>query len=721
MTSPKKPPKKTDKKASGGLAAELILVLGTAFIAVLVSLFDFFQGLELKLYDLSFQRRGPLPIEGSKLAIVAIDQATCDELTFPFDRRYYAELIEKLNQLGAKLIVFDILFDSEGSRPASDSLLKQTVAEAGDVVLCGQSTRIFHRGLKEPITSMTPPHPAVLPPGAPWGLIDDFNDQDGVTRRYPLFVSYHDSSFLSLGLKVHSLIHNYSGGKTAFTDKGELVYAGLTIPPSTDASTTFLNYYGPAGTFPTYSFIDVVNGKYDLTALFASFSEEERKALADSGMAGIFEENPFEGRVVLVGATVDGLHDNKYTPFFSAHDPRQTPGVECHANAIWMLEQQSFIRVVNYWFVLGGVLLISLLIFTVGRHVAHWSGILISMGIILAVMFGSLYLFGTHRLWLREMPLLLAVGIGYPANLLHRFILSQREKAMIKGMFSQYLPPSYVKHLIENPDLLKLGGERRRMTMLFTDVAGFSTVSEKLTPEELVLLLNEFLTAMSRVVFENDGIVDKYEGDLVMAEFGAPIWNPNHAAQGCRTALGMQKRLAELRAKWRAEGRIELHTRVGVNTGDVIVGNMGSEEKFDYTVMGDAVNLASRLEGANKAYKTTCMIGHNTWLDVHDQFVTRPLDLLRVVGKSEPVAVYELVAEKLEEVAPERLRAIELYNQGITLYREKKFAEADEFFLKALEADPNDGPSKEYHNRCEMMMAEPPPENWDGVWVMREK
>jgi len=353
--------------------------------------------------------------------------------------------------------------------------------------------------------------------------------------------------------------------------------------------------------------------------------------------------------------------------------------------------------------------------------VAHWSGIVVASGLLLAILVGSIYLFIGHRIWLREMPLLLAVILGYPSNLLFRFIQSQKEKAMIRGMFAQYVPKGYVQQLIQNPDMLKLGGERRRMTMLFSDIQGFSTHSEKLTPEELVALLNEYLTAMTRVVFANDGIVDKYEGDLVMAEFGAPIWNPNHAAQGCRTGLGMQKKLAELRLKWRSEGKFELRCRVGINTGDVIVGNMGSEEKFDYTVMGDAVNLASRLEGANKEYKTEIMIGHNTWLDVKDQFVTRPLDLLKVMGKNESVAVYELMAEKPEELPPERLAVIAVYNEGMKLYREAKFAEAKAVFEKALEVDPTDSPSKVYVKRCDLYIENPPGADWDGVYTMQSK
>jgi len=712
---------KDDKQNLRSKFTGFALILIVAFSAYVLSLFDFFQGLELKLYDLNYQLRGPIDITNSEIAVVALDQPTFDSLSFPFDRRYYGQAVTNLKAYGAKYVVFDILLTSAGPSPASDSALYQAVEDAGNVVLCGTATRIYQAGLAKPIVYLTPPYPTIRPPSTIWGMITDFHDPDGVVRRYPLMLSVKDSVYLSLGLKVFAHRQGYSKGDLEQMPNGDVHYAGISIPRQLDSTTTLLNYAGPAGTFPTYSFIDVVNGTYDYAALAATLSEEEKAVLAAAGMDDILKDNPFKDKIVLIGASSEDLQDNKYTPFFSAKYPRKTPGVEVHANALQMFIDGSMIRAVNFWFIVAGVLLISFLTYTTGRHVAHWSGIVVATAVVIAILVGSAYLFLAHHLWLREMPLLLTAALGYPANLLYRFIQSQKEKAMIRGMFAQYVPKGYVQQLIQNPDMLKLGGERRRMTMLFSDIAGFSTHSEKLTPEELVALLNEYLTAMTRVVFANDGIVDKYEGDLVMAEFGAPIWNPNHAAQGCRTGLGMQRKLAELRLKWRSEGKFELRCRVGINTGDVIVGNMGSEEKFDYTVMGDAVNLASRLEGANKEYKTEIMIGHNTWLDVKDQFVTRPLDLLKVMGKHESVPVYELLAEKPEELPAEKLKVIEIYNQGITFYRAAKFAEAKECFEQALQVDPTDSPSQVYVGRCELYIANPPGENWDGVWTMQSK
>ncbi len=711
----------TDKKKIQGISTATILILVVAVSAYLLSLSDMFLGLELRIYDIIFQRRGPTAIDNTRIAIVAIDQPTFDSLAFPIDRVYYAKLIEKLKFLGAKQIVFDILFTGPSDKPASDSIFKRAIEEAHDVVLSGKFSFINHIGISNPIGTLIPPHPCVLPADGKWGLVDDLPDHDGVVRRYPLFLTGADTARVSLGMTVYSLERGATVSNADFYTDGDFHFDGISIPRVQDLSSTLLNYSGPAGTFPTYSFIDVVNGSYDLAAIWSAMSDDEKEVMRSTGMDSLFKDNPFDGKIVLVGASAEDLQDNKITPFFSLLNKRRTPGVEVHANALQMFADGSYIRSIPLIYVLIGVLLLSLATFMIGRHATQWSGIAITTGLVLAVIIGGYYLLVLKGLWLRQIPLLAAIGFGFPTNLLYRFIHSQREKAMIRGMFTQYLPKSYVQLLIQNPEMLKLGGERRRMSMLFSDVKGFSTISEKLTPEELVALLNEYLTAMSRVVFEFGGMVDKYEGDLVMAEFGAPIWTPDHAAQCCRTGLVMQKRLADLRVKWKAEGRNELYCRVGINTGDVIVGNMGSEEKFDYTVMGDAVNLASRLEGANKEYGTAIMIGYNTWLDVKDTFVTRPLDLLRVVGKLEPVAVYELIAEKPEEVSPQRIQVAEIYTRGIELYRQKNFTEARKLFLEALEVDPKDSPSKVYLGRCDLYLADPPGDDWDGVWTLHSK
>jgi adenylate cyclase len=701
------------------LINRVVVILSIAVSAYFLSLFNFFQRLENQLYDLAFQIRKAPSLSESDIVIVAIDQETLDSLSYPFNRIHYATLIRKLNQLDARKIIFDIDFSSVGLIPESDSVFKAAIAETDNVIMSGMISYVFQRGLKEPLADIKTAVPQVMPEGTPWGLVNEFIDLDGVTRRYPLFLMDGQRGYLSLGLKTYSELNELDGALFSFNERGDFHYNALSIP-RVDLYHCLLQYYGPTGTFPTYSFLSVINGDYDFDDLLSGLSAEEQQLLAASGMADLLQESPFKDKIVFVGSSAEDLQDNKFTPFFS-RDQRKTPGVEVHANALQMFNDRSFIRPVGFWWIIFGIFLISIIVNISGRQKSQSLAFLIALVLIFSVISFNIWLLTSHRLWFHEAPILLVILIGYPVNLLRRLILTQKEKAKIRGMFARYLNENVVKELEANPEKLSLGGERRRMSVLFSDVAGFTTISERLSPEEVVSLLTEYLNAMTNIVLENEGIIDKYEGDAVMAEFGAPIWNADHAIQCCRTALQMQKKLAQMRVKWRNENKDPLYCRVGLNTGDMIVGNMGSEVVFDYTVMGDSVNLASRLEGANKIYGTEIMIGRETWAEVNDKFVTRPLDFIIVKGKTKPVTVFELLAESESELPESKLKALELFGEGLTLYKRGDFVNARDIFQKALEVEPNDGPSKTYVKRCTGFIENPPDENWDGGWTLTEK
>jgi adenylate cyclase len=278
-----------------------------------------------------------------------------------------------------------------------------------------------------------------------------------------------------------------------------------------------------------------------------------------------------------------------------------------------------------------------------------------------------------------------------------------------------------VSELLKNPDMLKLGGEERVMTVIFSDVAGFTTISENLTPTQLVVLLNEYLTAMTDTVLSYDGIIDKYEGDAIMAEFGAPLPDEQHAIKACFAAIDMQKTLAEMRAKWKAEGRPELRARVGINSGPMVIGNMGSREIFDYTVMGDNVNLSSRLEGVNKVYGTFIMCSEATRLMVGDSILTRELDIIRVKGKTEGVKIHEVLARASDGLDEIRSRLVKTYRRGLEAYKNRRWQEGIELFREALAVEPSDGPSSLYLERCAEFLENPPGDDWDGIFTMRTK
>jgi adenylate cyclase len=296
----------------------------------------------------------------------------------------------------------------------------------------------------------------------------------------------------------------------------------------------------------------------------------------------------------------------------------------------------------------------------------------------------------------------------------------EREKKKIKGAFHYYVTASVVNEMLKNPEKLKLGGEKKDLTVLFSDIRGFTTISEGLSPEMLVKLLNEYLTVMTDIVFKYDGLLDKYMGDAIMAVYGAPLDQEDHAERACYTALDMMDELKVLQAKWEAEGTPRINIGIGVNSGPMVVGNMGSQRRFDYTVMGDSVNLSSRLEGANKQYSTNIIIGEVTYEKVRDKFLCRELDSVRVKGKDLPVKIYELVGRN-GGVPDETKDVICLFHQGLEEYKGRKWQEANETFNKVLDIKPDDCPSKLYLKRSKNLMEAPPPEDWDGVFTMETK
>jgi adenylate cyclase len=316
---------------------------------------------------------------------------------------------------------------------------------------------------------------------------------------------------------------------------------------------------------------------------------------------------------------------------------------------------------------------------------------------------------------------ILVILLTFVGHTIYRYVLSQHEKKMITGAFSHYVPEKVVSQILADPERLQLGGEEREVTVMFTDISGFTSISEKLKPADLVKLLNEYLTEMTDTVLAHDGIIDKYEGDAIMAEFGVPVAYDNHAFMACKTAVEMQKKLVKLREKWKNEGRPELRARIGINTGEVIVGNMGSRDVFDYTVMGDAVNLGSRLEGANKFYGTYIMISEFTYNYIKDDFYTRELDLIKVKGKDEPIRVFQLITSKKDKVSENFLNMLEIYKTGLQHYKVQEWNEAVDCFEECLKIVPDDSPSVEYRSRCIEYKFNSPGPDWDGITVMQEK
>jgi adenylate cyclase len=453
-----------------------------------------------------------------------------------------------------------------------------------------------------------------------------------------------------------------------------------------------INFQGDVGTYPHISIADVVQQK--------------------------FTPGIFKGKLVLVGASATGIGDLRSTPFGGIN----YPGVEIHANVIDNILNRSFL--------LHGanqVVFDLLAIFLFGLPLGLWLALAkprsMLYGLLLLVPFGFAVWFAfLHGRWLNFIVPsgTLVANVGFVA--MYRALVEEKEKRRVRGAFQQYLSPEVIRRLLQNPELVK--PRKTEITVMFSDVRGFTTISEKLDAQELASLLNEYLTEMTQIVFRHSGTLDKYIGDAVMAFWGAPFEEHGHATQACHAAIEMIERLKQLQEKWRSAGKPVLDIGVGLCTGVASVGNMGSALRYGYTALGDTVNLSSRLEGLNKEYGTHILLSDATRAAVDDSLlVWRELDLIRVKGKLRPVTLYELVAARgtPEGDAPDLEERLEFFSQGRACYRERRWQDAQIIFEKLLERWPDDGPARMYLNRCKEYLVAGPEEDWDGVYVMTHK
>ncbi len=717
---------KLEKPKSKPIVMALI-ALGAFAFAFIFSYVSIFVNLELKMVDGRFRLRGPLEMDDSPVVIVSIDDQS-DESTpdrWPWPRSYYAHVIENLEETGAKVIGIDVMLDqSDESNPGSDDALAAVLRQYDNIVLTG---KLMRTSVNYSYNTLIPPYQKFTPPNSHWGLVTLEADQDGFYRRYPLGQTYGDSLLPSFAAEILRL-YETGATDTPLWEDVDYFHLGELQIPKFDAGSMLVNYVGPAFSFPYYSFDNILDDK-DFN-LREEYDMDTFDSQGDSTVGlppGLKYSGLLKDKIVLIGATMHELHDNFPTPFLEHPNASgenvltEMPGVEIHANAIRTILDADYIRTLSLPVILIILLILIGLVFLISRKLSTAWGALILLVLIMAYLFLTAFTFNNRNLLLPVTAPLLAILFSYIGFTVYNYLLAQKEKKMLRGAFAYYVPDSVIQDIMNNPDKLSLGGEERVITVMFTDVAGFTTISEALKPRELVGLLNEYLTEMTDIVLKHQGIIDKYEGDAIMAEFGVPVPIENHARAACSTAIEMQNKLHHLRKQWAKRGVPELHARIGINTGEVIVGNMGSRDVFDYTVMGDHVNLGSRLEGANKFFGTSIMISQYTYEIVKDDFLTRPLDLIRVKGKKKPIEVFELIADIKTKFTDDFMKLIELYTRGVAAYRNRKWTDAADIFKYCLKLFPDDKPSQIYYERCFAYKANPPADDWDGVTTMTEK
>ncbi len=716
------------KHASKILSGALLGFIAAVAVWVLAKYLapELFYTYEAKTYDWRIKKKfTPDMPTIDDVIIIDIDERS-NQLLGKFSqwpREYHSKLVKFLHDAGALAVGLDILYDRDTWHPEQDVEFVNTVRQAGNVYTALYFAQADSDNWRPVMTEEPEGFDAakfyyrlplsqiekfrreerfesgffdLLNASRGCGHVNFSADVDGVVRSIHLFTNFNNHLYPSLGFKIFmdvigtdSIYFDEQRDVLALYGQNEL----LREIPVDDHGNMLINYAGPFKSFRYISFYDVLNAK-------------ERNLPPEL----------FQNKIILLGTSLAGLFDLRNVPFMQAF-----PGVEIHANIMYTLFRQSFIHRASK---LSSFLIMAALGVVLGILISYTGPVL---SIILMLLFGLGYIIGaamiflSSNLWIEMIAPLLTLFFTFTFVYMYRYMTEERSKRFIRSTFSHFVTKAVVDELLANPEKIKLGGEKKVCTVLFSDVAGFTTISEKLEPEELVHLLNEYLTEMTNIVFKYDGMLDKYEGDAIMAVFGAPIDIGNHAFNACATALDMQEQLKKMRSGWRKLGKPELSARIGVNTGPMVVGNMGSETRFDYTVMGDSVNLGARLEPANKEYGTSIMIGEETVKKAGDLIIVRPLDLLRVKGKTEPVKVYELLGITEKGLPNDMLRVVELFEKGFAYYLEQNWDWAINYFQQALSIRQEDNPSKRYLERCRVFKETPPGDDWDGMYTMTTK
>jgi adenylate cyclase len=654
--------------------------------------------------NLFFKAREISPEPSQHVVIVSVDDKSLIELKqygrfFYWPRTLHAEVVRQLTEARARTIAFDVLFDADGE---GDQALAQAIDEAA-----ARATFVLLATAGDPLTryqnrpdrwqgysEILEPRPAFKDVASGLGLTNQDPDVDGTIRRTPMVFEVDGQPYPSLQLIAVARFLRRPQPWDGPIVNDRIPLAGREIPIDARGN-IIVNYAGgpyesSPSAFTVVSFVDVLRGRVS--------------------------PETFRGKLVLIGMTGTGYADDYWTP---TSVRGKMDGIEIHANAIDTILRGDFIRNVSPSVTIGLIFVMGLVAAITLLSLPMFAAALGSSLALAVYVLTASYAFDGHVVLNLVYPPL-ALFLTYTGVVFYRVIFEQGQARALRGVLGQYLSPSVVAHVTRDPDSLKLGGDEREMTVMFSDLRGFTTFSESLDPETLVHLLNEYLTVMSDVIFKYEGTIDKYMGDAIMAFWGAPQHQPDHAALACRAALEMVTALKDLNARWAEQGRPPLAMGIGINTGIMKVGNMGSNSRFDYTVLGDAVNLASRLEGLNKEYGTTLIVSRATLDETGGVFHDRFLDLVAVKGKREPVEVFEILdAERVPGIyAGPALRA---YDEGIKLYRERDWLGAAAKFQEALRLSPDDGPGAVYLQRCEELMNAPPPVDWDGVYVMTRK
>lgn len=668
------------------------------------------------------------------IAIVAVDQNSLDyvqrhlDQRWPWPREFYGKLLDELRARGARAVVFDQLFTEP------DLHRVDIAVEESDAALVAATARgrVIHayalarQGLppdpdelaalrRAPRPAFDPapawalpahtaaalPAPEFAAAAAALGFANAETDFDNVLRRMPLLARLDDTILPALALATAWTLADRPAAGAA----GRALALGDRRIPVDRRGCMWLRWYRPpAGAGGVYPYIPAA----DL------LSDAVRRPRGFGGRPPLVADTLVSNRFVLIGSTATGLLDIKSTPL-----NHRVPGVEVQATALANLLRGDAIRRLPAGVTAAALLAVCLAVgaLSAQRHGAVWSGAVVAAG--LALLFGG-GVWALSRGWMLDLAPLMAGGtLSLAGTTYVNYLVERRQSRLVRDIFEHYLDSSVVKNLIAHPERVRLGGESRDGTVLFTDVANFTNTSEKLGPEQLVRFMNSYLDAMTAIVLDEGGFVDKFIGDEIMAIFGAPNDMPDHALRACRTIVRMYRRIEELQPAFTALGaNLPVFSRSGLSTGPMIVGNMGSESRMNYTAMGDTINIGSRIESLTKVYGTRTLVSAATVQAAGDAFIFREVDMVQVKGKETGVPVFELIEEPAR-VPAERRAALTAYTDGLRAFRARDWDGAERLWSPLAAA--GDGPAAVMLARCRDYRADPPPTDWTGVHVMKTK
>ncbi len=675
---------------------------------------------EWNALDLQYRLAQHSRTPDTNIVIVTIDQNSLQyfksttKTSWPWPRDFYALATNYLAAAGAKAIVYDFQFTEPDEDRANsvgrsnDSLFAESIRAAGNVYLAAILTTQEEEDQPGDSLIAFPEHIPPIPGAAtasfdksyspliPFqqaaksvGVVNFVPDDDGVCRSIDLQYSYQDHTLFALSYNVY---HDLYGAER---------------PIHTTVTSPYLIYWygkgGPDGVFKYFSIHSVI-----VSAM-----------KAEAGMTPDVPQEIFKDKIVFIGSNAPSLFDLKNTPF-TYLEPY--PGVEIHATALSNYVNSDFIFELPMWWIVLIAVFFTAVVSVLSNYpesiVVNTAGAAVSVGVFLAVVS---FLFVEKLVWIKIVFPLFSMVFTYMISVGWNFATEGRNKRQIQKIFGQFVNPHVVKQLSANPEKVELGGEEVDASIMFSDIEGFTTIAETKKPKELVEFLNNYFSTASDIFFKHDGTIDKFIGDAVMVQFGIPLKNPNHRLLAVRAAYEFHQTVFAMTRAARERGEPVFSTRIGINSGSMVVGYIGGRTKKEYTVIGDTVNLASRLEGVNKYYGTSLMISEATANEqVRDEFLLREMDIMRVKGKNLPIKIYEVLCAK-EEITEQRLKLVQTFEAGLRLFREQQWNDAVSMFNTALNLKPGDEASQMYISRCEEYRKHPPGPGWDGVYVMTTK